>query len=210
MTLQKHARLAVLISGNGSNLQAIMDACASGELPARVVLVVSNKADAYGIERASHASIPAICKPKQKEQDRAAYDRELAELVATYRPDFVILAGWMRVLSGAFLDEFPGRVINLHPALPGMYPGTHAIERALDAHRQGKIQHTGVMVHMVPDEGVDVGPVLGQVVVPILQDDTLETLETRVHQVEHDLLVETLSQVIANSLLISRNGKQNI
>jgi phosphoribosylglycinamide formyltransferase 1 len=201
-----HARLAVLISGSGSNLQAVLNACASGSLPARVILVVSNKTEAFGIERASRAGIPAITKPKMKEQDRIEYDQELAEVVEAYRPDWVILAGWMRILSKAFLDKFPGRVINLHPALPGMFPGIHAIERALDSYRLGEIQHTGVMVHLVQDEGVDVGPVLGQAVVPIFQDDTLETLESRVHQAEHILLVETLYHVIENHLLISKNG----
>src|SRR5512142_2383337 len=122
------ARLAVLISGHGSNLQAILDACAAGKLPARVALVVSNQPDAYGLERASHAGIPAVVKTKKKEQDRAAYDQELASLVAVYRPDWVVLAGWMRILSSAFLNAFPNRVINLHPALPGAFPGTNSIE----------------------------------------------------------------------------------
>jgi formyltetrahydrofolate-dependent phosphoribosylglycinamide formyltransferase len=201
------ARLAVLISGNGSNLQSILDACASGSLPAHVILVVSNKANAYGIERASRAGIPAITKSRLKDQDRIDYDHQLAKLVIGYRPDWIILAGWMRILTNTFLDEFPGRVINLHPALPGMFPGTHAIEHALDAYRIGEIQHTGVMVHLVPDQGVDNGPVLGQAVVPIFQEDTLETLEARVHQVEHQLLVETLSQVIQKPLVETRNGR---
>ena len=189
---QLTSRLAVLISGNGSNLQAILDACASGELHAEVVAVISNKSDAFGLERAHQANVPAIAKPKLKVQDRREYDAELADLVAAYRPDWIVLAGWMRVLSAAFLDRFSKRVINLHPALPGTFPGTHAIERAYESYRRGEIDHTGVMVHLVPDEGVDSGPVLAQESVPIQPSDTLESLEEKIHAVEHHLLVNTL------------------
>lgn len=185
-------RLVVLISGNGSNLQAILDACASGELNAQVVAVISNKRDAFGLERAKRASVPAIVKPKPKELDRRVYDAELAELVASYQPDWVVLAGWMRVLSSAFLDGFPRHVVNLHPALPGTFPGTHAIDRAYAAYQAGTIDHTGVMVHLVPDAGIDDGPVLAQEIVPINPDDTLESLEAGIHAVEHRLLVDTL------------------
>jgi phosphoribosylglycinamide formyltransferase-1 len=189
------SEIVVLISGNGSNLQAILDACASGELNAHVVAVISNKRDAYGLERAQRANVPAIVKPKPKEQDRRVYDAGLAELVASYQPAWVVLAGWMRVLSSAFLDRFPQRVVNLHPALPGTFPGTHAIDRAYEAYRAGEITQTGVMVHLVPDEGVDDGPVLAQEIVPINPGDTLETLEARVHAVEHRLLVDTLKSL---------------
>lgn len=185
-------KLAVLISGSGSNLQAILDAGASNELSAQVVAVVSNKADAYGLERARRTHVPAIVKLKSQAQDRRAYDAELADLVAAYQPDWIVLAGWMRVLSSAFLDRFPNRVVNLHPALPGTFPGTHAIEHAFQAYQRGEIQHTGVMVHLVPDERVDCGPVLAQEIVPIHHGDTLGTLETRIHTVEHRLLVRTL------------------
>lgn len=188
-------RLVVLISGNGSNLQAILDACAKGELNARVVAVISNQADAFGLTRARRANVHAILKAKDKSQERRAYDVELAELVSQYEPDFVILAGWMRILSSAFLDKFPHRVVNLHPALPDTFPGTHAIERAFNAYQRGEISHTGVMVHLVPDEGVDNGPVLAQEIVPIEKNDTLEMLETRIHQVEHKLLVNTIRRL---------------
>jgi formyltetrahydrofolate-dependent phosphoribosylglycinamide formyltransferase len=188
-------RLVILISGNGSNLQAILDACASGELRAQVVAVISNKADAYGLERARRANVPAIVRIKSKEQDRRAYDAELADLVASYQPDWVVLAGWMRILSSAFLNRFPKRVVNLHPALPGAFPGTHAIQRAFDAYQRGEIQHTGVMVHLVPDEGVDCGPVLAHEIVPIQPEDTLDTLEARIHAVEHRILVATIKHL---------------
>jgi len=187
--------LVVLISGNGSNLQAILDACQTGYLPARVAVVISNKASAYGLERARLAGVPALCYPKPKEQERREYDAGLAALVASYQPDWVVLAGWMRLLSDAFLQRFPNRVVNLHPALPGAFPGTEAIARAFQAYQRGEITHTGVMVHLVPDEGVDSGPVLAQEVVPIFPQDTLETLQERMHQVEHRLLVETLCKL---------------
>lgn len=186
------SNLVILLSGHGSNLQAILDACASGELQARVVAVISNQSEAFGLERARRSKVPALAKPKPRDQDRRAYDAELADLVASYQPDWIVLAGWLRVLSSAFLDRFPNRVINLHPALPGAFPGMHAIARAYAAYQRGEIDHTGVMIHLVPDEGVDVGPVLAQEIVPILADDTLATLETRMHQTEHHLLIETL------------------
>jgi len=192
-----NARLVVLISGNGTNLQAILDACADGSLRASVAAVISDKSDAFGLERARLAGVPAIVKPKPKQQDRREYDAQLAEAVASYKPEWVILAGWMRVLSSNFLNRFPGRVINLHPALPGTFPGTHAIERAFEAFGRGEIRATGVMVHLVPDEGVDSGPVLAQEEVPIRREDTLESLEARVHGVEHRLLVGAIRTAIA-------------
>jgi len=199
------ARLVVLISGNGSNLQAVLDACQSGELKMQVAAVVSNQPEAYGLERARRSGVPAVVKAAPPPKDlvdrktaRQEYDRELAGLVARYQPDWVLLAGWMRLLSAQFLDHFPGRVINLHPALPGTFPGTHAIERSFAAYQGGEIQHTGVMVHLVPDEGVDSGPVLAQEIVSILPTDSLESLEERVHQVEHALLVSALGKLAAS------------
>jgi phosphoribosylglycinamide formyltransferase-1 len=190
-------RLVVLISGNGSNLQAMIDAIHVGTLKAEISAVISNKRDAYGLERARKADIPVVVLPKMKEQTREEYDAQLAQAVKHYAPDWVILAGWMRILSMHFLRHYPNRVINLHPALPGTFPGTHAIERAYEAYQRGEIKETGVMVHLVPDEGVDAGPVLAQTKVKILAGDTLEDLETRIHQTEHRLLVDTLEQIIS-------------
>jgi len=190
------ARLVVLISGHGSNLQALLDACASGELNAAVVAVISNRSEAFGLERARQTGTPALALPKPKDQDRNTYDARLADLVLAYQPDWVVLAGWMRLLSMSFLSHFPNRVVNLHPALPGAFPGTEAIARAFEAYQRGEIQSTGVMTHLVPDEGVDAGPVLAQIELPITPQDTLETLSERVHQAEHQLLVQTLQQLI--------------
>ena len=191
------ARLVVLVSGSGSNLQAILDACASGELPASVVSVISNKADAYGLTRARNAGIEAIHFPKLEKEPRQEYDSRLANYITTKQPDYIVLAGWMRILSSSFLSVFPNKVINLHPALPNAFPGTHSIERAFEAYQRDEIKHTGVMVHLVPDEGVDNGPVLATEIVTIDSTDTLESLAARIHETEHHLLVTTLRKVVS-------------
>jgi phosphoribosylglycinamide formyltransferase-1 len=192
----KKASLVVLVSGNGSNLQAILDACHDETLNAAVRVVISNKKDAYGLERARNAGVLALVKPVQKGQERADYDAELADIVSEYEPDLIVLAGWMRVLTMPFIGRFPNRIINLHPALPGTFAGVNAIERAYQAYQNGEIRHTGVMVHYVPDEGVDLGPVIGQQVVEIRPGDTLEDLEKRVHVCEHELLLKSIKQLI--------------
>ncbi len=189
-------RLVILISGNGSNLQAILDACASKELPASVVAVFSNNADAYGLVRAYEAGVKAIHFPKLESESRRDYDARLAEDILTYAPNYVVLAGWMRILTSAFLDHFPNHVVNLHPALPGMFPGMNAIERAFEAFKQNQISQTGVMVHLVPDETVDDGPVIASEIVSIQQNDTLESLEARIHKVEHVLLINALKTIL--------------
>jgi formyltetrahydrofolate-dependent phosphoribosylglycinamide formyltransferase len=194
------SRLVILISGNGANLQAILDACASGEIPASVVSVISNKADAYGLTRAKNAGVEAIHFPKLENESRRDYDSRLANYITTKQPDYIILAGWMRILSSSFLSFFPNRVINLHPALPDTFPGTHAIQRAFESYQRDEIKHTGVMVHLVPDAGVDNGPVLAAEVVPINKDDSLETLEIRVHQTEHKLLIKTIKELLTTSI----------
>ncbi|HEY3484020.1 MAG TPA: formyltransferase family protein, partial [Ilumatobacteraceae bacterium] len=131
---------------------------------------------------------------------RADYDARLADVVAGFGPDVVVLAGWMRILTMSFLGWFPGRVVNLHPALPGELPGTHAIERAWQEALSGERTSSGVMVHLVPDEGVDVGPVLATALVPIRPDDTFDTFAARVHATEHNLLVDTLRTLCLEGL----------
>ena len=194
------SKLAVLISGNGSNLQAIIDAVATGSLDAQIAVVVSNRKEAYGLKRARRAQIPDRYFPlkpyRDAQRSRAEYDADLAALVSEYAPDWVVLAGWMHILSEKFLGHFPNRVVNLHPALPGQFPGAHAIDDALAAFTRGEIDRTGVMVHLVPDARVDEGPVLAEQAVPIRPGDTHETLAERIHAVEHRLLVETLRKLI--------------
>lgn len=186
-------RLVVLASGTGTNLQAILDACADGRLPAHVAAVVSNKSGSGALQRAAGAGVPFVHVAPQADEARADYDARLADIVSGFDPDWVVLAGWMRILSMSFLGWFPGMVVNLHPALPGELPGVDAIARAWRECQAGLRDHTGVMVHLVPDEGVDDGPVLATATVPIQRSDTLEALASRVHAVEHRLLVETLT-----------------
>ncbi len=192
-------RLVVLASGSGSNLQAMLE----DGLP--VVAVISNRQHAFALQRARDRDVPAqvlgLAEVTAAGGTRRDYDAQLAELVAAHRPDLVVLAGWMHLLSSAFLDRFPDRVVNLHPALPGAFPGAHAIEEAFAAYQQGHLDRTGVMVHLVPDEGVDNGPVLATVEVPIQPEDTLETLTERIHAHEHRLLCRTI-----RSLLLSPGG----
>lgn len=192
-------RLVVLISGSGSNLQAILNACTEKTLPASVVAVISNKTEAFGLIRADHAGVPAVALPKIDGESRREYDSRLAALVSAYNPDYVVLAGWMRILTSQFLNHFPNRVINLHPALPGMFPGTHAIERAYEAGQKGEIDRTGVMVHLVPDEGVDNGPTLATQEIFFQPGESLEAFEQRLHNVEHILLVETLRKLLSTN-----------
>jgi formyltetrahydrofolate-dependent phosphoribosylglycinamide formyltransferase len=193
-------RTAVLVSGFGSNLQAILDAVAAGKLPGvEINLVVSNRREAYGIKRAIQSGVPVMYFPlapyTRASRSREAYDADLAALLRALDVEWVVLAGWMHVLSQAFLQHFPSRVVNLHPALPGTFPGTHAIERAYEAYQEGDIDHTGIMVHLVPDEAVDAGPVVAQTKVPIFPEDSLEDLETRIHTAEHRLLVQALQEL---------------
>ncbi len=201
--MKENMRLVVLASGFGSNLQAIIDACTENQLSADVVAILSDRETAYSLERAHQHKIPAEYHPwkpyRLAGKSRQEYDADLAEIVGGYQPDYIVLAGWMRLLSMSFLDRFHMQVINLHPALPDTFPGTHAIERAYQAFQKGDIGHTGVMVHFVPDEGVDDGPIILQTEVPINTEDTLEILEQRVQAIEHQLLIEALSKVISET-----------
>jgi formyltetrahydrofolate-dependent phosphoribosylglycinamide formyltransferase len=188
-------RLVVLVSGSGSNLQAIIDACADDRLDAEVVAVVSNKADVFALQRADEAGVPAVHVGVHPGEERADYDARLADVVAGFDPDLVVLAGWMRILTMSFLGWFPQRVVNLHPALPGELPGTGAIERAWNEAIDGTRTQTGVMVHFVPDEGVDDGPVLGTATVSIDVAAGFDAFATQVHDTEHRLLVDTLTEL---------------
>lgn len=182
----------MLASGSGTNLQAVLDACAAGELPAEVAAVVSDRDGSGALRRATAAGVPAVHLGRHDGEARAEYDARLADVVAGFGPDIVLLAGWMRILTMSFLGWFPGRVLNLHPALPGEYPGVDAIARAHADAMAGQRGHTGVMMHLVPDEGVDDGPVLATAVVPIEPDTDLEQLTDHVHRIEHRLVVDTL------------------
>lgn len=201
------ARLVVLASGSGSNLQALIDAVTDGRLDAEIVAVFVNRRGAHARRRAAEAGIPeefVALRPfldahADRRRGREAYDRALAERVAAHRPDVVVCAGWMHLFTSGFLDRFPGRVVNLHPALPGAFPGAHAIDDAWEAHVDDGLDRTGVMVHLIPDEGIDDGPVLASREVAILADDTRESLEARIHEVEHELLIDAVADLVRGS-----------
>ena len=195
----RRPRLVVLVSGNGSNLQAVLDGCVDGPIEGEVAGVVSNRTDAFGLERARQCGVPSMVLEPRDGETRHDYDARLADAVAAFDPDHVVLAGWMRILTMGFLDRFPGRVLNLHPALPGELPGTRAIERAWDEARSGVRDHSGVMVHLVPDDGIDDGPVLATRRVPISPTDSAEQFAARMHETEHQLLVEVLAEICHTS-----------
>jgi phosphoribosylglycinamide formyltransferase-1 len=172
--------VAVLVSGSGSNLQAIIDASEAGEIPCRVSLVLSNKADAYGLERARRHGIPAEVVSHRDFATREEFDGRLVERVRASGADLVCLAGFMRVLTPVFLRAFPRRVLNIHPALLPSFPGIHGAKQALEY----GVRFAGCTVHFV-DEGVDTGPVVVQAVVPVHDGDTEETLAARILAQEH-------------------------
>ncbi|KAE8857010.1 hypothetical protein PTNB29_08077 [Pyrenophora teres f. teres] len=196
--------LTVLISGNGSNLQALIDACASGALPnTRITNVISNRKAAYGLERAAKASIPTTyhnlvpykkTHPDYIDMARQRYDADLAKIIleSAPRPDLIVCAGWMHIVTPSFLTPISAaniKIINLHPALPGEFAGAGAIERAWKAGREDGLKRTGVMIHEVIAE-VDAGEAIVTQEVELKEGETLEELEERIHGVEHGLIVE--------------------
>jgi phosphoribosylglycinamide formyltransferase 1 len=180
-------RLTVLISGNGSNLQALIDACHSGRLPVEIVHVISNWADAAGLARAARAGIPTSVLEHTRFRERREFDQALAGLIASHAPDLVVLAGFMRILGPAVVERFKCRMINLHPSLLPRHPGTDTCRRAIEA---GDVEH-GASMHFVTAE-LDGGPVISQVRIPIRQDDDAHSLMARLAPREHDLVVATV------------------
>ncbi|UTD09724.1 phosphoribosylglycinamide formyltransferase [Treponema sp. B152] len=185
-------KLVVLVSGNGSNLQAVIDGIKNGSIDYKIEAVVSNKKEAFALSRAEREGIKTIYLPFKKGSSRNEYDALLAEKVKEFKPDYVLLLGWMRILTDSFISSFKDRLINLHPALPGTFPGTEAIERQYEAFMKGEISRCGIMTHFVPDEGVDSGPVIFTEEVPVFKGDRLEDFEKRVHEAEHALVIKTL------------------
>ena len=173
-------RIVVLVSGNGSNLQAIIDACQQGRLNGSIAAVFSNKADAYGLERAREAGIPAHALEAAQFADREAFDRQLMLEIDAYAPDLVVLAGYMRILSPAFVSHYLQRMLNIHPSLLPKYPGLHTHRKAIE---NGDEEH-GTSVHFVTEE-LDGGPVILQAKVPIFSGDTEEEVTARVQHQEH-------------------------
>jgi phosphoribosylglycinamide formyltransferase-1 len=180
-------KATVLISGNGSNLQALIDARDQGRLGIDLANVISNKADARGLDRAARANIPSTILDHRDFPDRNEFDRALAVVTSAAKPDLVILAGFMRIIGTGMLDHFAGRIINLHPSLLPLYRGTDTYQRALDA---GDREH-GASIHFVTEE-LDGGPVISQVRIPVLATDDKDSLAARLAPMEHRLFVSTI------------------
>jgi phosphoribosylglycinamide formyltransferase-1 len=189
--------IAVLVSGSGSNLQAIIDAFERGEIPGRVGLVVSNKADAYGLTRAGKHGIPTAVVDHKAYDSREAFDAKLVEVIRATGAVLVCLAGFMRVVTPVFLRAFPHRILNIHPALLPSFPGTHGPAQAL---RYG-VRFSGCTVHFL-DEGVDTGPIIVQAVVPVHEDDTEETLAARILKEEHRIYPMAIRLMLEGRLAV--------
>ncbi|MDB2448791.1 phosphoribosylglycinamide formyltransferase [bacterium] len=193
-------RLVVLISGGGSNLQTLIDGCARGDIPAQVVAVLANKADAFGLQRAKQASIATAVVDHRDYPDRSAFDAALADCIDGFEPDLIALAGFMRILTEPFVQRYLGRMLNIHPSLLPKYPGLHTHERALAA---GDDQ-AGATVHFVTPE-LDGGPAIAQAAVPILAGDTAAELAKRVLAQEHRLYPTVVSWFAQGRLTLINN-----
>ena len=188
------SRLVVLASGSGTLLQSLIDACAGGDLDAQIALVASDVPDAAALERAERAGIPTTCLEPSQFSDRAAWNEALTNAVAATNPDWVVSAGFMRILGPSFVDAFPQRIINTHPALLPSFAGAHGVR---DAMAYG-VKVTGCTVHVV-DHGVDTGPILAQRAVDVMPDDDEASLHERIKVVERELLVHTLATLIGGN-----------
>ncbi|NNU26811.1 phosphoribosylglycinamide formyltransferase [Isoptericola sediminis] len=191
------ARLVVLASGGGSNLAALLAAHEDEAYGARVVGVVSDRPDAGALDLARDAGVTSVAVSPADFADRAAWDQGITEAVEVFRPDWVVLAGFMRILSPDFLARFPGRVVNTHPALLPAFPGAHGVRDALAY----GVKMTGCTVHVV-DDGVDTGPIIAQAAVPVLDDDEESALHERIKVAERSLLVETVGRVAREGLRV--------
>ncbi len=194
---KRRLRLGVLISGSGTNLQAIIDASAAGTLDADVAVVVSDKDAAYGLVRARNAGIPGIYLCRSSFEDITGYNRELARILLEHEVGLVVMAGYMRLLGRRVLEAFPGRVMNIHPALLPSFPGSAGIA---DAFAYG-VKVTGVTVHFA-DESFDNGPIIAQEPVVIEETDDVESLEARIHEVEHRIYPRAIQLFAENRLVI--------
>ncbi len=188
------ARLGILISGRGSNMQALANACAEGRIPAEVALVVSNRARAEGLEWARARGLAAAVLSHREYPDRESHDRAVVAALRAAAVDWVCLAGYMRLLSGAFVDAYPGRILNIHPALLPSFPGLHAQQQAWEH----GVRVTGCTVHLV-DVDLDHGPIVVQRVVPVEEADTPGSLADRILEQEHEAYPEALQQLLGRA-----------
>jgi phosphoribosylglycinamide formyltransferase-1 len=194
--------LGVLVSGNGTNLQAILDAVGRGALDARVRLVISNQPDAFALERARKAGVPAVSISHKAYATREAFDEAMLASLREHGVEWVVLAGFMRVLTPGFLRAWGGRVINIHPALLPSFPGVNAVRQAISH----GVKVTGCTVHFV-DDGVDSGKIIAQRAVPVLDGDDEASLGARVHAAEHELFVSVLADIAAGRVAPGRSAR---
>jgi len=197
------SRIVVLISGSGTNLQAIIDACTDTDYPGIVVGVVSNKADAYGLTRADNAKIATVALSHKDFATREDYDKALVKKIDALQPDIIVLAGFMRILTPGFVQHFQGKLVNIHPSLLPKYQGLNTHQRAIDA---GDKEH-GVSVHFVTEE-LDGGPVILQAKVPIFDEDKSDDLAARVHEQEHRIYPLVIKWLCQQRLIM--NNEQAI
>jgi phosphoribosylglycinamide formyltransferase-1 len=200
----KKLRLGVLVSGRGSNLQAIIDAIEKGEVPAEIGIVVSNVPGVLALERAKKHGIKAVIINSKAYDSKEKYEREIINVLNDEKINLICLAGYMKILSPEFIEEFKGRILNIHPALLPAFPGLHVQRKALEY----GVKFSGATVHFV-DEGCDTGPVILQAVVPVLDDDTEETLSARILEQEHKIYPQAI-KLYAEGKLEMKGRRINI
>jgi len=190
-------RLGILVSGSGTNLQAIIDRIEAGDLCAEIACVISNKEDAFALTRATRHGIPVVVHENVGFPERQAYDTATVEILLSYKVDLVILAGFMRILTDVMVNAFPNAIMNIHPALLPSFQGLHAQQQAIDY----GVRYSGCTVHFV-DCGTDTGPIILQSVVPVEQDDTEATLSARIQIAEHQTFVAAIKLVVEGKTLV--------
>lgn len=198
-------KIGVLLSGSGSNLQAIIDAIANDDLDIEIVKVISSRPDAYGLVRATEAGIPTLALNREVYQDTTRANALIAKEFGEAGAEYIVMAGYMRMITNEVLDAFPDRVLNLHPALLPSFKGAHAIEDAFNA----GVKLTGITVHFANAE-YDKGPIIAQRAVEVREDDTLESLEERIHEAEHKLYPEVLALLSAGNITVGEDRKVHI
>ncbi|NLP52634.1 phosphoribosylglycinamide formyltransferase [Bacillus sp. RO1] len=185
-------RIAIFASGSGSNFQAITDACQKGLLDATPALLVCDKPDAYVVERATAADIPYFAFAPKSYKTKEEFEEHILLELKRYEVDFIVLAGYMRLIGPTLLNAFKGKIVNIHPSILPAFPGLDAVGQALEY----GVKLTGVTIHFV-DEGMDTGPIIAQQAIEIGQDDTRETVEKKIHEVEHSFYPKTLQQLFS-------------
>lgn len=190
-------RLAVLVSGSGTNLQVIIDRIESGDINAEIACVISNKADAYALTRAERHGIPVVVHENSRFTERRSYDAVTVEILRSHKVELVVLAGFMRILTDVMVDAFPNAIMNIHPALLPSFQGLHAQQQALDY----GVRFSGCTVHFV-DCGTDTGPIIMQSVVPVEQEDTEETLSARIQKVEHQTFTAAIKLFVDGKIRV--------